>query len=91
MNLRYIKKKISYELGAFIEDCSMVATLSAKTSEKEIEKLMTEAINLHDELRDKVNMVEGDPKAYYQKLHKEVEERTDALYDKLSAAVKAVK
>lgn len=89
MNLRNIKKKITYELGAFIEDCSMVAAISPKASENEVEKLITEAIELHDELRDKVNKIEGNTKEYYTKLFKEVEERTDALYTKLSAAVKA--
>ena len=44
---------------------------------------------LFNELRDKVNAkVEGPKKAYYNELRKEVLTRTDALYEKLSAAVK---
>ena len=52
-------------------------------------ELMEEAINLYNELRDKVNVkVEGSKKAYYNALRKEILTRTDALYEKLSAAVK---
>ena len=40
------------------------------------------------ELRDKVAKVEGPAKVYYNALRKEVLERTDALYEKLSAAVR---
>ena len=50
---------------------------------------MEEAIDLYNELRDKVNgKVEGSKKAYYNELRKEVLSKTDALYEKLSAAVK---
>lgn len=91
MNLRDIKKKITYELSAFIEDCSMVAAVSPKASDAEVEKLMREAIELHDELRDKVNKAEGNVKKFYNDLFTEVETRTDALYTKLSEAVKVTK
>ena len=49
---------------------------------------MEEAIDLYNELRDKVGKVEGPARQYYNALRKEVLERTDALYEKLSAAVK---
>ena len=49
---------------------------------------MEEAIALYNELRDKVGAVDGSPRQYYNALRKEVLERTDALYEKLSAAVK---
>lgn len=90
MNLRDIKKDIEYVLGAFIEDCSVVALVNTKT-EKSASKLMEDAIDLYNELRDKANAkVEGSKKAYYYALRKEILEKTDALYTKLSEEVKKV-
>ena len=89
MNLRDIKKDIEYILSAFVEDCSVVATVNASVAENQIGELLEEAIDLFNELRDKVNVkVEGSKKAYYNGLRKEMLEKTDALYEKLSAAVK---
>ena len=88
MNLRDIKKDIDYVLSAFIEDCTLVAAVNSKVSEEKASELMEEAVDLYNELRDKVNQVEGPANQYYNALRKEVLERTDALYEKLSAAVK---
>ena len=49
---------------------------------------MEKAVDLYNELRDKVNKVEGPAGKYYNALRKEVLEKTDALYEELSAAVK---
>lgn len=89
MNLRDIKKDIEYVLGAFIEDCSVAASVNTKIEDGKVAGLMEEAINLYNELRDKVNAkVDGPRKAYYTSLRKEVLEKTDALYEKLSSIVK---
>ena len=89
MNLRDIKKDIEYVLSAFVEDCSVVACVNPKVTDGNVSELMEEAIDLYNELRDKVNAkVEGSKKAYYNDLRKEVLSKTDALYEKLSAAVK---
>ena len=87
MNLRDIKKDIDYVLSAFIEDCSLVAAVNSKVSEEKASELLEKAIDLYNELRDKVNRPEGAAKAYYNALRKEVLERTDALYTELSEAV----
>ena len=90
MNLRDIKKDIEYVLSAFVEDCSVVASVNSNVAESAAGDLMEEAIDLYNELRDKVNIkVEGSKKAYYNDLRKEILTKTDALYEKLSAAVKA--
>lgn len=90
MNLRNIKKDIDYVLSAFIEDCTVVAAVNTKASTEEIEKLYEEAVDLYNELRDKVAAkTEGSKKAYFTALRKEILEKTDALYEKLSAVVKA--
>ena len=89
MNLIDIKKDIEYVLGAFIEDCTVVAAVNDKVEDSAAAELMEEAINLYNELRDKAGAkVEGPKKPYYDALRKEVLTRTDALYEKLSAAVK---
>lgn len=89
MNLRDIKKDIEYVLGAFVEDCSIFATVNPNASEEQIVELMDEATELYNDLKDKVNVkVEGAGKAYYQGIRKELLQGTDALYEKLSKAVK---
>ena len=76
-------------LSAFVEDCSVVACVNPKITDANVSELMEEAIDLYNELRDKVNAkVEGSKKAYYNDLRKEVLSKTDALYSKLSTAVK---
>lgn len=89
MNLRDIKKDIEYVLGAFVEDCSVVVTVNQKAAEEEVAAIMEQAIELYNELRDKVNAkIEGSKKVYYTGLRKEILTKTDALYEKLSASVK---
>ena len=82
MNLRDIKKDIEYVLSAFVEDCSVVACVNPKVTDGNVSELMEEAIDLYNELRDKVTAkFEGSKKAYYNDLRKEVLTKTDALYD----------
>lgn len=89
MNLREIKKDIEYVLGAFIEDCSVVAAVNPKVTEAVAAELIEEAIDLYNELRDKVSAKpEGPAKPYYNALRQEILAKTDALYEKLSGAVK---
>lgn len=89
MNLRDIKKDIEYVLSAFVEDCSVVAAVNPKAADEKVGALMEEAIELYNDLRDKVNAkFEGSKKAYYNELRKEILTKTDALYQKLSGAVK---
>lgn len=89
MNLRDIKKDIEYVLSAFVEDCSVCAAVNPNASDEKIAALMEEAVNLYNDLRDKVNVkVEGPRKAYFAGLRKEILEETNALYEKLSETVK---
>ena len=89
MNLRDIKKDIDYVLGYFIEDCAACIDFNPKVNDEAIIGLMEEAVDLYNELRDKVMVrkVEGAKKAYFNALRKEVLERTDALYAKLSETI----
>ena len=92
MNLRDIKKDIEYVLSAFVDDCYFLASCNPDISDDELSKLLDESIDLFNDLKDKVNApAEGSKKAYFNGLRKELLEKTDSLYDKLSEIVKASK
>ena len=89
MNLRDIKKDIDYVLSAFVDDCYFFATYNPSSSDEELSGLLDEAIDLYNDLKDKVSAkIEGSKKAYYNGLRKEMLEQTDALYTNLSDVVK---
>ena len=89
MNLRDIKKDIDYVIGAFIDDCSLFSALNQKADDKALGGLFDEAVKLYNDLRDKVNAnAEGKKSVYYAGIRKELLEKTDALYMKLSEIIK---
>ena len=56
MNLRDIKKDIEYVIGAFIDDCSLFSSVNSKADDEALGALLDEAVNLFNDLKDKVNM-----------------------------------
>jgi len=89
MNLRDIKKDIQYVIGAFIDDCTVFLDINPGKNADEITTLIDKAVDLYNELRDKiVTAPKEGARAYYKGISKELLEKTDALYDELSAAVK---
>ncbi len=88
MNLRDIKKDIEYVIGAFVDDCTLFLNVHPGKNAGEITDLIDEAVDLFNALRDKISAPEGDKKAYFAGIRKELLEKVDALYDRLSAAVK---
>ena len=90
MNLRDIKKDIEYVLGAFIEDCSLFSSINASAEDEKLSALFDEAIDLYNDLKDRVHThPEGNAKAYYTSIRKDLLEKTDALYAQLSETVKS--
>ncbi|MBR1927196.1 MAG: hypothetical protein IJ840_05550 [Bacteroidales bacterium] len=89
MNLRDIKKDIEYVIGAFIDDCSLFSSVNSKADDEALGALLDEAVELYNDLKDKAN-VKGDGRkgAYYASIRKELLEKTDGLYAKLSDVVK---
>ena len=88
MNLRDIKD-IEYVIGAFIDDCSLFSTANPNADDEVLGGLLDEAVNLYNDLRDKVNVkITGKKAAYFANLRKELLEKTDGLYKKLSVVVK---
>ena len=90
MNLRDIKKDIEYVIGAFVDDCTLFLNMNPGKKADEIADHIDKAVDLYNDLRDKVVKSAGaeKPKACYTSIRKELLEKTDALYDELSAAVK---
>ena len=88
-SLRGIKKDIEYVIGAFVDDCALFLSTHPGKNADQIADLIDGAVDLYNELRDKLGKPEGNKKAYYDGIRKQLLEKTDGLYDKLSEAVKA--
>ena len=87
MNLRVFKKDIEYFVGEFIDDCALFAALNPHKDADEIAQIIDEAVDLYNELKYKANHPEGQKKAFYTALTKEMFEKIDELCEKLSAVV----
>ena len=87
MNLRVIKKDIEYFVGEFIDDCSLFVALNPHKDAEEISKIINEAVDLYNDLKDKINNPEGNKKAYYNGIRKELFEKLDTLCEKLSDTI----
>ena len=88
MNLRVIKKDIEYVVGSFVDDCTIFLESHPGKNAAEVTDLIEEAVDLYNDLRDRVGKPEGGKKTFYTGIRKELVEKVDALYDKLSEAVK---
>ena len=88
MNLRDIKKDIEYVVGAFVDDCALFLTVNPGKNADAVTDLVDEAVDLYNDLRDKVGAAKGGGRGVYNAIRQELLEKTDALYDRLSEAVK---
>jgi cytochrome b involved in lipid metabolism len=92
MNLRDIKKDIEYVVGSFIDDCTLFLNTHPGKQADGITNLIDKAVDLYNDLREKV--VKGadqeKAKAYFNEVRKELIEKVDALYDELAATVKKI-
>jgi len=87
MNLRVIKKDIEYIIGEFIDDCTLFTVLNPSQDADGIAKIIDEAVDLYNNLKDKVNHPEGNKKVWYNNIRKELFEQVDGLCEKLSSAI----
>ena len=87
MNLRVFKKDIEFFVGEFIDDCALFIALNPHKDADEIAEFVDEAVDLYNELKCKANHAEGNKRAYFNALTKEMFEKIDALCEKLSAVV----
>lgn len=88
MNLRTIKKDIEFFVGEFIDDCTLFACLNPGKDTDDLAKLIDEAVDLYNDLKNKVNHPEGDDKkAYYKSINSEMFAKLDELCEKLSSVI----
>ena len=79
MNLRDIKKDIEYVIGAFVDDCALFLSVHPGKNADEVANLIDGAVDLFNELRDKLGKPEGNKKAYYDGVRKGREEGSRRL------------
>ncbi|MBR4299717.1 MAG: hypothetical protein IKT59_08400 [Bacteroidales bacterium] len=87
MNLRVFKKDIEYFVAEFIDDCALFVALNPHKDADEIVTIIDEAVELFNDLKCRANHPEGNKRAYYTGLTKEMFEKLDELCEKLSAVV----
>ncbi len=92
MNLRDFKKDVEYFVGEFVDDCALFVSLNPAKATDEVAGIIEEAVDLYNDLKDQANAkVEGRKAAYFAGLRKEMFEKVDALYERLSDIVAAQK
>ena len=87
-SLRDIKKDIEYVIGSFVDDCALFLDTHPGKNADEVANLIDGAVDLYNDLRDRLGKPEGNKKAYYDGIRKELLEKTDGLYDQLSQTIK---
>lgn len=84
-NVRDLKKDINYVLGDIIEAVYIWEYANPKTDKKKSEAIIDEAIDVFDQLIEKVNAKGVDnKKAHFKSINKELEDRGKALIDKIN-------
>ena len=92
MNLRDFKKDVEYFVGDFIDDCALFLLRNPEKATDEVSGVIEEAVDLYNEMKDKGNAkVKGKKGVYYAGLRKEMFEKIDALYEKLSDIIASQK
>lgn len=102
MNLRVIKKDVDFFIGELIDDALIYLEIHENADEEKVGEIIEAALDLEDELIDKINSLPKKPKArkeklrtkggtakqYYKEIEKELLEGIDNLYEQLSALSK---
>ena len=88
MNLRDFKKDVEYVVGEFVDDCTLFLAINPHKATDEVAAVIEAAVDLYNDMKDKANeCIEGRKAAYYAGLRKEMCEKVDALYERLSEIV----
>lgn len=87
MNLRDIKKDVEFLVAELVDDCFIYLELNGEEKMDKVGEIISDALDLQDDLMDKVNHRPAEIKAdkYYKGVNKELIEGIDALYERLSA------
>jgi hypothetical protein len=93
-SVKNLKKDIDYLFFEFISDCFMFTSLHSGEKRTEVQNLIEEAVGVRNEFIERVNHPDGKDnpalvKAFYTSLHKDLLEKVDDFFEKLSAISKS--
>ena len=87
MNLRDIKKDIEFFIEEFLDDCALFIGLNPEKNSDEINKIIDEAVDLYNDLKNKNNHPEGTKRSYYNAIRQEMFDKLDSLSERLSETI----
>ena len=92
-NIRRLKKDIDAQIYSVISDCFTYSTLYPDERPEEVTGIISDAVNLRNELIHRINNPSGeaDPKGrkvHYQMVNKELVAGIDKLFERLSSVSK---
>jgi hypothetical protein len=95
-SIKSLKKDIDYLFFELISDCFMFTSLHDGPEKAEVQNLIEEAVGMRNEFIDRVNHPDGKDnpalvKTYYAKLRKELFEKVNDYFERLSAVSRQLK
>ena len=93
-NIKDLKKDIDYLFFELISDCFMFTSLHEGQKKTEVQDLIEEAVSMRNDFIDRVNHPDGKDnpvlvKAYYSALRRDLFEKVDGYFEKLSRITRA--
>lgn len=93
-SIKNLKKDIDFLFFELISDCFLFTSLHDGSKKTEVQDLIEEAVAMRNEFIDRVNHPDGKDnpalvKAYYSSVRKELFEKVDHYFEKLSSLSKA--
>lgn len=83
-SIRHIKKDIDYLVSEVVSDCCTFMYLYPEKKQEEALAIINEAIELRNNLIERVNHPEGKAKLYYKAIFKDLFSGVDAAFKKIS-------
>jgi hypothetical protein len=84
-NLRSIKKDIDFLVEEIVSDCYLFISFHPGKKRDEVEALLLEAVNLRNDLFDRVNAAPKEKaKPHFASISKDLLEGVDKLFSKIS-------
>jgi hypothetical protein len=92
-SIKSLKKDIDFLFFELISDCFMFTSLHEGPKKAEVQNLIEDAVAMRNEFVDRVNHPDGKDnpalvKAYYSTLRKDLFEKVNEYFEKLSAISK---
>jgi len=93
-SIKNLKKDIDYLFFELISDCFMFTSIHEGPKKAEAQELIEEAVSMRNDFIDRVNHPDGKDnpvlvKSYYTALQKDLLEKVDGYFERLSKISKA--